>query len=97
MDKNMPVGLIELGLMGHGIPMKIAMCGFSLTIMGNPRIKPVAELINMWVRQQRSMADIAKNSDQPPYPVCNRFSAGRSSYCKQAWNIIFAKNGDDHR
>lgn len=61
----MPVGLIKLGLMRHGIAMKIAKCGFSLIIMENPRIQPVADLIDIWVRQQRSVADIAKNSDLP--------------------------------
>ena len=41
------VGLIGLGLMGHGIGRNLLKNGFALTILGNVNRKPVESLIGL--------------------------------------------------
>ncbi len=59
----MRVGLIGVGLMGHGIGKNILAKGFSLSVMAHKNRAPVDNLIAMGAMECASPAEIAKGSD----------------------------------
>lgn len=60
----MDVGIIGVGLMGHGIARNIlARGGFKLSFLNHPGNQPVDELIELGATSCQSAADIAASSD----------------------------------
>ncbi len=59
----MRVGLIGVGLMGHGIGKNILAKGFSLSVMAHKNRVPVDSLISLGAKECASPAEIAKASD----------------------------------
>ena len=59
----MNVGIIGVGLMGHGIALNILKAGFSLVLMDHPGNQPVSDLIRMGATRQSSSAAIAADAD----------------------------------
>jgi 3-hydroxyisobutyrate dehydrogenase-like beta-hydroxyacid dehydrogenase len=57
------VGLIGVGLMGHGIGKNILAKGFALNMMAHKNRAPVESLISLGARECASPAEIAKASD----------------------------------
>ena len=57
------VGLIGVGLMGHGIGKNIVSKGFALNVMAHKNRAPVESLISMGAKECSSPAEIAKASD----------------------------------
>jgi 3-hydroxyisobutyrate dehydrogenase-like beta-hydroxyacid dehydrogenase len=57
------VGLIGLGLMGHGIGRNLLKNGFALTILGNVNRKPVESLVGLGAAEAIDLADLVRNSD----------------------------------
>ena len=59
----MRVGLIGVGLMGHGIGKNILAKGFSLSLMAHKNRVPVDSLVSLGAKEFASPAEIAKASD----------------------------------
>jgi 3-hydroxyisobutyrate dehydrogenase-like beta-hydroxyacid dehydrogenase len=59
----MRVGLIGVGLMGHGIGKNILAKGFSLSLMAHKNRVPVDSLVSLGAKEFVSPAEIAKASD----------------------------------
>jgi 3-hydroxyisobutyrate dehydrogenase-like beta-hydroxyacid dehydrogenase len=57
------VGLIGVGLMGHGIGKNIVSKGFALNVMAHKNRAPIESLISMGAKECASPAEIAKASD----------------------------------
>jgi 3-hydroxyisobutyrate dehydrogenase-like beta-hydroxyacid dehydrogenase len=57
------VGLIGVGLMGHGIGKNILSKGFALNVMAHKNRAPVESLMSMGAKECASPAEIAKASD----------------------------------
>ena len=57
------VGLIGVGLMGHGIGKNIVSKGFALNVMAHKNRAPVESLVSMGAKECTSPAEIAKASD----------------------------------
>jgi 3-hydroxyisobutyrate dehydrogenase-like beta-hydroxyacid dehydrogenase len=57
------VGLIGVGLMGHGIGKNILEKGFALNVVAHRNREPVDDLIKRGAKEVRSAAEIAANSD----------------------------------
>ncbi len=57
------VGLIGVGLMGHGIGKNILAKGFALNVMAHKNRAPVESLISLGAKEYTSPAEIAKASD----------------------------------
>ena len=57
------VGLIGVGLMGHGIGKNIVSKGFALNVMAHRNRAPVENLISLGAKECASPAEIAKASD----------------------------------
>ncbi|MDO8352411.1 MAG: NAD(P)-dependent oxidoreductase [Aestuariivirga sp.] len=57
------VGLIGVGLMGHGIGKNILAKGFALNVMAHKNRAPVESLISLGAKECASPAEIAKASD----------------------------------
>ena len=57
------VGLIGVGLMGHGIGKNIVSKGFALNVMAHKNRAPVESLVSMGAKECASPAEIAKASD----------------------------------
>ena len=57
------VGLIGVGLMGHGIGKNILAKGFALNVMAHKNRAPVESLISLGAKEHASPAEIAKASD----------------------------------
>jgi len=57
------VGLIGVGLMGHGIGKNILAKGFALNVMAHKNRVPVESLISLGAKEYASPAEIAKASD----------------------------------
>ncbi len=57
------VGLIGVGLMGHGIGKNILEKGFALNVMAHKNREPVDDLVKRGARELKTPADIAKDSD----------------------------------
>ncbi len=59
----MRVGLIGVGLMGHGIGKNILAKGFSLSVMAHKNRVPIDSLVSLGAKEFASPAEIAKASD----------------------------------
>ena len=57
------VGLIGVGLMGHGIGKNILAKGFALNVMAHKNRAPVESLVSLGAKEYASPAEIAKASD----------------------------------
>ena len=57
------VGLIGVGLMGHGIGKNIVSKGFALNVMAHKNRAPIESLISLGAKECSSPAEIAKASD----------------------------------
>lgn len=57
------VGLIGVGLMGHGIGKNIVSKGFGLTVMAHRNREPVESLKKLGAREAATPAEVAKASD----------------------------------
>lgn len=57
------VGLIGVGLMGHGIGKNILEKGFSLNVVAHKNREPVDDLVKRGARELKSAAEIASHSD----------------------------------
>lgn len=57
------VGLIGVGLMGHGIGKNILSKGFALNVMAHKNRAPIESLMSMGAKECASPAEIAKASD----------------------------------
>lgn len=63
MSRKEEIGMIGVGLMGHGIAKNILAHGYSLQIVGHRNRKPVEELVGRGAREVRSPADLARRCD----------------------------------
>lgn len=57
------IGMIGIGLMGHGIAWNIANAGYSLTVLDHPGNQPVDDLRAMGVVMASTIADVVVASD----------------------------------
>lgn len=57
------LGLIGLGLMGHGIGRNLLKHGFPLTVLGNVNRKPVDSLVQLGATDGQNVATLTRNSD----------------------------------
>ena len=57
------IGLIGVGLMGHGIARNILKHGYKLTVLEHPGNRPLDELLSLGVSTRTAAADVAQNSD----------------------------------
>jgi 3-hydroxyisobutyrate dehydrogenase-like beta-hydroxyacid dehydrogenase len=57
------VGLVGVGLMGHGIGKNIVEKGFALNVMAHTNRAPVEDLVKRGAKELNSPAEIASNSD----------------------------------
>ena len=63
MNSKPSVGMIGIGLMGHGIAWNIAHADYPLTVLDHPGNQPLDELRGMGVTVARSIADVVKACD----------------------------------
>ena len=59
----MRVGIIGVGLMGHGIALNVLKGGFALAMMDHPGNQPVDDLVEMGAERRRSPAAVAADCD----------------------------------
>jgi 3-hydroxyisobutyrate dehydrogenase-like beta-hydroxyacid dehydrogenase len=57
------IGIIGVGLMGHGIARNILKHGYNLTILEHPGNRPLDELLSMGAATRGTAGDVARNSD----------------------------------
>lgn len=57
------IGLIGLGLMGHGIGRNLLKHGFDLTVLGNVSRAPVESLVGLGATEAASTAELAQKCD----------------------------------
>jgi 3-hydroxyisobutyrate dehydrogenase-like beta-hydroxyacid dehydrogenase len=57
------VGLIGVGLMGHGIGKNVLEKGFALNVVAHRNREPVDDLVKRGAKEFKSAAEIAENSD----------------------------------
>ena len=57
------VGLIGVGLMGHGIGKNILANGFNLNVLAHKNRNPVESLVAKGAHEAKSIAEIAQKSD----------------------------------
>jgi 3-hydroxyisobutyrate dehydrogenase-like beta-hydroxyacid dehydrogenase len=60
MSKQPAIGLIGVGLMGHGLAFNMAKAGYALTILDHPGNQPVGELRDLGVQVAPRIADLVK-------------------------------------
>src|SRR5690606_4959530 len=63
MDESTQIGLIGVGLMGHGVAVNIARRGYRLALLDHPGNQPVADLLAIDARACASAAALAADSD----------------------------------
>lgn len=63
MDQKKRVGLIGVGLMGHGIGKNILKHGYALTVLANRNRQPVESLLEKGATEAASAAELARESD----------------------------------
>ena len=63
MSNKQRVGLIGVGLMGHGIGKNILKNGYALTVLAHKNRKPVESLIGLGASEASSAKQLAENSD----------------------------------
>lgn len=57
------IGLIGLGLMGHGIGRNLVGSGFALTVLGNVNRKPVESLVSLGAVEGANISELVDRSD----------------------------------
>jgi 3-hydroxyisobutyrate dehydrogenase-like beta-hydroxyacid dehydrogenase len=57
------IGLIGIGMMGHGIAKNLATKGFALTVKANRNRAPLADLLAAGAKEAASNAELAQQSD----------------------------------
>ncbi len=57
------IGLIGVGLMGHGIARNILKHGYKLTVLEHPGNRPLDELLSLGVSTRTAASDVAQSSD----------------------------------
>ena len=57
------IGIIGVGLMGHGIARNLLQKGFALTVLGHRNRSPVDDLVKQGAAEAKSPADLAAVSD----------------------------------
>ena len=57
------IGLIGVGLMGHGIARNVLKHGYKLTVLEHPGNRPLDELLSLGVSTRTTAADVAQSSD----------------------------------
>ena len=57
------IGMIGIGLMGHGIAFNIAQAGYSLTVLEHAGNQPLDELLSLGVKPVKTIADVVQASD----------------------------------
>ncbi len=60
MSKQPAIGLIGVGLMGHGLAWNIAQSGYALTILDHPGNQPTSDLRDMGVQLAPRIADLVQ-------------------------------------
>jgi 3-hydroxyisobutyrate dehydrogenase-like beta-hydroxyacid dehydrogenase len=63
MSKQQAIGMIGIGLMGHGIAWNIANAGYGLTILDHPGNQPVDDLRGMGAQVAPRIADVVQAAD----------------------------------
>lgn len=63
MAKDMKVGLIGPGLMGHGIAKNILEKGYKLAVLGHRNRKPVEDLVARGATEAGSARELAQSCD----------------------------------
>jgi 3-hydroxyisobutyrate dehydrogenase-like beta-hydroxyacid dehydrogenase len=63
MSKQPAIGMIGIGLMGHGIAWNIANAGYSLTILDHPGNQPVDDLRDVGVQVVSRIVDVVQAAD----------------------------------
>lgn len=63
MSSQLNIGMIGVGMMGHGIAKNILAKGYSLTIMGHRNRKQVDDLLEKGAREVTTPAELTKVSD----------------------------------
>ena len=81
------VGLIGVGLMGHGIGKNVMAKGFSLNVMAHRNRAPVDSLIGLGAKEFKSPAEIAAASD-----MVNNSAAAEFRSCVASWVFITPPN-----
>lgn len=62
-DKNNKIGIIGVGLMGHGIAANIVRHGYALALLDHPGNQPVDDLLSAGATKAATPADIAAQAD----------------------------------
>ncbi|MCQ4159332.1 NAD(P)-dependent oxidoreductase [Roseomonas sp. GC11] len=62
-EKKPAIGMIGVGLMGHGIAWNIAKAGYALTILDHPGNQPVEDLRAMGTQVASSIAEVAQAAE----------------------------------
>ncbi|GGC48984.1 NAD(P)-dependent oxidoreductase [Chelatococcus reniformis] len=57
------IGMVGIGLMGHGLARNIARHGYPLTVMEHPGNRPLDELLAAGVRTAAGPAEVARSAD----------------------------------
>jgi len=63
MAMKQAVGLIGVGLMGHGIARNVLKHGYKLTIMNHEGNRPLDELLTLGVATRATAAEVAREAD----------------------------------
>ncbi|KAA2213582.1 NAD(P)-dependent oxidoreductase [Teichococcus oryzae] len=63
MSKQPTIGMIGVGLMGHGIAWNIAKAGYGLTVLDHPGNQPLDDLRGMGVQVKPQIADVVEAAD----------------------------------
>lgn len=63
MSDKLRVGMIGVGLMGHGMAKNIVTKGFPLTVMAHRNRKPIENLLSLGAKEAKSPKEIAEASD----------------------------------
>lgn len=62
-EKNMKVGFIGLGLMGHGMAKNIVEKGWPLTVLGHRNRQPIEDLVGRGATEAKNAAELARDCD----------------------------------
>lgn len=63
MSKHPAIGMIGIGLMGHGIAWNIAKAGYGLTVLDHPGNQPLDDLRGMGVQVKQRIAEVVQAAD----------------------------------
>lgn len=62
-EKNMKVGFIGVGLMGHGMAKNIVEKGWPLAVLGHRNRQPVEDLVGRGATEAKNAAELARDCD----------------------------------